>query len=73
MDVVEDDDHEDGPEGIDLVEEDEDLPGDDDGEGDGAPEADEEEEPLGLERSSVNGWRSARLARKSRVSYLGMC
>ena len=32
----------------------------------------EEEEPLGLDRS-VNGWRSARLALKPRVSYLGMC
>ena len=33
----------------------------------------EQQEPLGLERSSVNGWRSVRLARKPRVSYLGMC
>ena len=37
------------------------------------PPLGQQQEPLGLERSSVNGWRSVRLARKPRVSYLGMC
>ena len=112
MDVDDDedeDDREDDPKEIDSVEESENLPGDEEGDGT-APESEEEEtdagfpavvvdddgddddpvekvevgdynseppleqqEPLGLERSSVNGWRSARLARKPRVSYLGMC
>ena len=104
------DEEEDDSEEVDLVEEGDDLPSDDDYEGEGAPELEEtdacfpevenddgdlnqteeqvevrdnsssdpplvaeEEEPLGLDRSSVNGWRSARLARKPRVSYLGMC
>ena len=106
------DDREDDPKEIDSVEESENLPGDEEGDGT-APESEEEEtdacfpavvdddgdddddpvepvevgdynnsdpppleqqqEPLGLERSSVNGWRSVRLARKPRVSYLGMC
>ena len=99
------DDREDDPKEIDSVEESENLPGDEEGDGT-APESEEEEtdicfpevedygdesreqmegggdrsepslveeEPWGLVRSSVNGWRSARLARKPRVSYLGMC
>ena len=106
-DEDDDDDREDDPEEISLVEEGEDLLGDDDGEGEGAPESEEDEtdacfreveaedgddpteqvevgdyssdpplvveEPLGLDRSSMNGWRSVRLARKPQVSYLGMC
>ena len=112
IDVVVDEEEDDLLE-VDLVEEGDDLPSDDDYDGEGAPESEEEEtdacfpavvddgdddnddpvepvevgdynnsdpppleqqqEPLGLERSSVNGWRSVRLARKPRVSYLGMC